>query len=102
MINDFLSHFNIVVSVVLVIVGYIKLVQSSKSNGDKLDSVIAEAKNMSIAQQDIKMEVNKQGIQMSNVAKDVGEIKSDIRSHDKEINELKSELAGFRSQLKAS
>lgn len=99
MMNDvdsfFLAHFNIVASVFVFVVGYIKLVQSSKSNGEKLDTVLNKTESM-------QLEVSKQGVQMSNVAKDVGEIKSDIRSHDKEISTLKAELAGVRSQLKAS
>jgi hypothetical protein len=50
----------------------------------------------------MQVELSKYGMQMSSVAKDIGEIKHDTRSHDKEISALKAELAGVKSQLKAS
>ena len=98
----FVAHFNIIAGIVLLIGGYIKLVLSSKSNGLKLDTVITETKNMTVAQQNIQLEVNRQGIQMSNVEKEVLEIKNDMRSRDKEWNQLNARLAAVESQLRAS
>lgn len=100
--NFFLAHFNIVASVVLLIVGYIKLVQSSKSNGDKLDSVITENKNIATSQQKLQLDVSNQGIQMSGVAKDITEIKHDMRSHDKEISGLSARMSAAENQLRAN
>jgi peptidoglycan hydrolase CwlO-like protein len=98
----FINHFSIVASLVAIIVGYIRLQQASKNNEQKLDTVITETKNVSNSQHNMQVELSKYGMQMSSVAKDIGEIKHDTRSHDKEISALKAELAGVKSQLKAS
>lgn len=96
------SHYNIAVSILIVIGGFLKLVWQSKSNGDKLDVLLIKHDNMSATQQTMQLEVREQSMQMNAIAKDMGEIKIDTRSHEKEISSLRAEIAGVKSQLKAS
>jgi len=94
----FINHFNIMATVVLLIVGYVKLVLSSKSNGTKLDKVLDENKNMSNLQHTMQLDISKQSIEMSNLKREVTEIKNDMR----ELNSINVRLAAVENQLKAS
>lgn len=88
-----INHFNMAAGVFVIIAGILKLAWDSKANGTKLDTLLTKNDNM-------QLEVNKQSIQMAAVAKDVGEIKNDTRSHDKEISSINARLAVLENQKK--
>jgi hypothetical protein len=91
-----ITHYNMAMSILVIVGAFLKLIWDGRSNSDKLDKLLIKNDSMSVAQHNMQLDLSIQGTQMAGMAKDVGEIKTDMRSHEKEISSLKAELAGIK------
>jgi septal ring factor EnvC (AmiA/AmiB activator) len=93
-----INHFNMAAGIFVILAGFLKLAWDSKSNGTKLDTLLTKNDTMSTSQHQMQLELSKSSLQIAGVAKDVGEIKNDTRSHDKEISIINARLAALENQ----